>query len=109
MNTLYVWASILGLALMSLASRAFFFLPRREYALPEVARRGLRYAPLAALAAVVTPEIFFEHAHVIEGWHQPKLYAALAASGYFWWRRGLMGTIFSGTAVLLALKLGLGW
>ena len=36
-------------------------------------------------------------------------YAVLVGSAYFWWRRGILGTILSGTAVLLALKIGLGW
>jgi hypothetical protein len=31
------------------------------------------------------------------------------ATAYFFWRRDILGTIVSGTAVLLALKLGLGW
>ena len=32
-----------------------------------------------------------------------------AASGYYFWRRGLLGTIVTGMLVLVPLKLGLGW
>lgn len=109
MSVSYSLWVIFGLALMSLASRAFFFFSAREFNLPDIAQRGLRYAPLAALAAVVAPEIFFDHGHWLATWHHPKLFAALAASAYFLWRRELMGTILSGTVVLLALKLGVGW
>ena len=35
--------------------------------------------------------------------------AALAATVYFYWRRGILGTIVSGTATLLVFKLGFGW
>jgi branched-subunit amino acid transport protein len=47
--------------------------------------------------------------HFAGSWHDARLYAALAATAYFVWRRGLLGTIASGMAVLLALRLGLGW
>jgi branched-subunit amino acid transport protein len=38
-----------------------------------------------------------------------RLFAALAAAGYYFWRRGILGTILAGMAVLLPLRLGLGW
>jgi hypothetical protein len=34
---------------------------------------------------------------------------ALAAAGWFAWRRDILGTIVCGTAVMLVLRLGLGW
>ena len=37
------------------------------------------------------------------------LLAAAAGAAYFWWRRDIFGTILSGMAVLLPLKLWLGW
>ena len=38
-----------------------------------------------------------------------RLFAVAAATAYFFWRRGLLGTIVVGMAVLMPLKLGLGW
>jgi branched-subunit amino acid transport protein len=38
-----------------------------------------------------------------------RLFAVAAASAYFFWRRGILGTILVGMAVLLPLRLGLGW
>ncbi len=35
--------------------------------------------------------------------------AVAAATAYFYWRRDILGTIVTGTAVLLVLKLGFGW
>jgi branched-subunit amino acid transport protein len=72
-------------------------------------RQGLRYAPLAALVAVVAPEIFMTQGELISTWKDPRLYAAAVSTGYFFWRRGILGTILSGTAVMLVLRLGLGW
>ena len=35
--------------------------------------------------------------------------AAVAATAYFFWRRGILGTILAGMAVYLPLHVGLGW
>jgi branched-subunit amino acid transport protein len=35
--------------------------------------------------------------------------AVVAATAYYLWRRDILGTIVSGTAVLLLLRLGFGW
>ena len=40
-------------AAITVITRAFFLMPERELSMPEWVQRGLRYAPLAALAAVV--------------------------------------------------------
>jgi branched-subunit amino acid transport protein len=104
MSTGYVLGAIAVLALMSLASRCFFFFSRRELEMPDVLQRGLRYAPLAALAAVIGPEVLIQHGHWALGWHQPRLHATAAATLYFLWRRDLLGTIVVGTAVLVALQ-----
>ena len=48
----------LGLAVITVVTRAFFMIPERELPLPDWLKRGLKYAPLAALTAVIAPEIF---------------------------------------------------
>ena len=72
-------------------------------------RQGLRYAPLAAMAAVVVPEIVMQQGHLIHTWQDARLFAAAAGAAWFWWRRGILGTIVVGMVVLLPLRLGLGW
>ena len=99
-----------GLTLITIVTRSFFLLSERELALPEWVKRGLRYAPLAALAAVVVPEIVMSQGRLVTApWMDARFYAAAAASAYFFWRRGILGTILTGMAVLLPLRLGLGW
>jgi branched-subunit amino acid transport protein len=109
MGTGEVLLAILGLLGLTIVTRGFFFLSRREVPFPAWLRQGLRYAPLAALAAVVVPEIVMQHGHVNVTWHDARLYAAVAGTLYFWWRRDILGTILTGMAVLLPLRLGLGW
>ncbi len=50
-------AVIAGLTAVTVLSRCFFLLSRRDLRLPRWAGRGLQYAPGAALAAVIAPEI----------------------------------------------------
>ena len=109
MNALEVVIAIAGLAVLTGLTRAVFLLSEREPALPPWLLRALRYAPIAALTAVVAPEVLVSDGHFAASWTDPRLYAALVATAYFFWRRGLLGTIVSGMAVLLALRLGLGW
>jgi branched-subunit amino acid transport protein len=101
--------AIVGLTVLTVATRGFFFLSKREIPIPDWLSQGLRYAPLAALVAVVLPEVVLLQGQLIGTWQDARLYAAAAGAAYFWWRRGILGTILCGMAVLLPLKLGLGW
>jgi branched-subunit amino acid transport protein len=101
--------TILGLAAITLLTRCFFLLSDRELVLPGWVQRGLRHAPLAALAAVLVPEIAMTQGHLIDTWKDARLFAAAAATAYSFWRRGILGTILTGMAVLVPLKVVLGW
>ena len=101
--------AVLGLTVLTVVTRGFFFLSKREIPFPTWLSQGLRYAPLAALAAVVVPEVVLLQGQLITTWKDPRLFAALAGGLYFAWRRGILGTILCGMAVLLPLKLGMGW
>jgi branched-subunit amino acid transport protein len=106
------WAAVvavLGLAVITVLARGLFFLTEREIPLPAWLRQGLRYAPLAALAAVVVPEIVLSQGQLIRTWQDARVIAALVATAFFFWRRSILGTIVIGMAVLLPLRLGLGW
>lgn len=109
MSSLEAAITIVGLALLTLVTRAFFMLPERQIPLPRWLQQGLRYAPLAALAAVVVPEVVLTEGAWITTWRDARLPAVVVASAYYFWRRDILGTIVSGTAVLLTLRLGLGW
>ena len=100
---------IAGLAAITLFTRGFFFLGEREVPVPGWLRQGLRYAPLAALAAVVAPEIVMSDGRLVATPLDARVLAAAAGAAWFFWRRGILGTIVVGMAVLLPLRLGLGW
>ena len=109
MGTWEAVVAVAGLAVISVVTRGFFFIPEREIPIPDWLRQGLRYAPLAAMAAVVVPEVVMLHGELITTWHDARLFAAAAAAAFFAWKRGILGTIVVGMAVFLPLRLGLGW
>jgi len=109
MGTWQAVITIVGLAGITVLTRGFFIIPERELPLPGWLRQGLRYAPLAALVAVVVPEVVLSNGQLITTWKDARLYAAAVGAGYFFWRRGILGTILTGTTTMLALRLGLGW
>jgi branched-subunit amino acid transport protein len=109
MDTFEALIAVVGLTVITVVTRGFFFLSRREIPLPGWLRQGLRYAPLAAMAAVVVPEVVMQGGQLIHTWQDARLFAVAAGAAWFWWRRGILGTIVVGMAVLLPLRLGLGW
>ena len=109
MTTLEGVIAIVGLAAITLLTRGLFLIPEREVPLPAWLQQGLRYAPLAALVAVVAPEVVMTQGELIGTFKDARLPAVVVATAYFFWRRDILGTILSGTAVLLMLKLVFGW
>ena len=101
--------SILGLAVITVVTRSLFFISDSPWTLPGWAQRGLRYAPVAALSAVVAPEVLTTHGVLVNTWQDARLYAAAVGAAWFFWRGGVLGTILSGMAVYLPLHIALGW
>lgn len=100
---------IAGLTLVTVVTRAFFLIPERELPLPDWLRRGLKYAPLAAIAAVVAPEVLMQDGHLIQTLADARLPAVLVGGVWYFWQRGILGTIVVGMAVYLPLHIALGW
>ena len=101
--------TIFGLAIVTVITRSFFFLSSKPWTLPDWVQRGLHYAPIAALAAVVLPEIVMTQGALINTWQDARVFAALAGGAWFFWRGGVLGTILAGMAVYLPLHIGLNW
>ncbi len=105
--------AIAGLALITVLSRNFFLISERDWQLPDWAQRGLQYAPIAALTAVIAPDIVLTAGELAPLWRDARFWAALTAAAYYFWRRRdslvLTATIGVGMAVFLPLRLLLGW
>lgn len=109
MSAFEIFVTSIGMALISLLCRAFFLLPKDELPMPRWLHEGLHYAPIAALAAVVAPELVMTQGHLIETWRDARIFGAAAGLAFYAWRHSLFGTIVCGTGVMLALRFGLGW
>ena len=100
---------VLGLAAVTVLARGFFLFSNRTWSLPHWAQRGLQYAPIAALSAVVIPEVVTTQGALVQTWMDARLFAAAAGVAWFFWQRSVLGTIVAGMAVYLPLHIGLGW
>ena len=100
---------IFGLAAVTVLTRCFFFILDRPWSLPVWAHRALQYAPVAALAGVVAPEVVMSNGHLVATWQDARLFAALAGALVYFWRRSVLLTLILGMAVYLPLHLAMGW
>jgi branched-subunit amino acid transport protein len=98
------WALIAGAALVSFFSRAVFVVPGSHLRLPPTAERALRYAPAAALMAIVVPDLAFVQGALSISIENPKLIAGLVAFGLAAGTRSILATIAGGMAALLLLR-----
>ena len=109
MTDVWTLAVIVGLALVTVLTRGFFLISSQPWSLPPWALHALQYAPIAALSAVVVPEVVMTQGELIDTWRDARLFAAVAGAAWYFWRGGVLGTILAGMAVYLPLRLGLGW
>ena len=105
----YGTVAILGPAVVTFLTRGFFLFSEREVRLPEALQRALQAAPLAAIVAVLAPEIFLTQGELIGTWRDARLAGALASTLFYAWRPGVLGPLLAGLAAYLPLRLVLGW
>lgn len=91
--------------LATFLTRAGMLLVGRSKPSPRV-EAALRFAPVCALAALIAPAIVVRSGTVDLSLSNPYLVAAIAATGYFLWRRGMVGSIVVGMLVVTAFRFG---
>jgi len=87
MSATQIWLAIIGMTLVTVATRAFFLLGGERAVLPERVQRALRYAPAAALVAVVLPDVLDTPHGLSIALSNHGFYGTLAGFGWFLWRR----------------------
>lgn len=119
-HDIYVWSAVAGLTVICVLTRsAFLMLPSRWRPGP-AAEPWLRFAPLAALAALVAPDAVLPALALLDGQGLPaeadagaRLMAVLAdarAPSAFVlvavgaWRKSALAGLLSGVACYLALR-----
>ena len=98
------WALIAGMGVVAFFSRAIFVLPGSHLRLPGTAERVLRYAPAAALMAIVVPDLASVQGAVSISIANPRLVAGLVAFALAATTRSILATIAGGMLVLTLLR-----
>ena len=105
MSETEVWITIGFLTIATILTRSSFFLLGNAVKIPHRVQHALRYAPAAALAAIVAPDLVLVGGTVTDNLLNPKLLAALGAVLIFLLSRHLLATIVGGMALFTVLRL----
>lgn len=104
---LALWAIFAALSLTTLLTRGSFILIGEKGRLPPALQRALRYAPAAALSALIMPDLLLEQGSFEP--FNPKLLAGLVVMTLALRSRNPWLPFLLGMGVLIALRKGLGW
>ena len=107
LTSLEISALLVGMGLVTLGTRSFFMFWGDRVRMPELILRSIRYAPLAAIVAILAPEILMPvGATQISqfNWALPQIWAGLAAFVVFSWLRTMLPTLIIGMLVYSALR-----
>jgi len=104
---LWLWLTLLAIGSTTVITRGSFILLGEKGRLPPAFQRALRYAPAAALSALVVPDLLLDGGDFDP--LNPKLAAGLVVIAVASrWRNPWLPFIL-GMGVLLVMRKGLGW
>jgi branched-subunit amino acid transport protein len=99
-----VWALIAGMAAIAFFTRAVFILPGSHLRLPPTVERVLRYAPAAAIMAIIVPDIVLAHGAFSISIENPRLVGGLVAFALAVSTRSVFATIAGGMLALTLVR-----
>ena len=105
MNDAGMWLTIALMTLATIAARGVLFIFAGCLKLPPKLQRALRYAPAAAMAGIVVPDLLLSDGFLNVGWGNHRLMAGIGALLFFAATRRMLGTIVVGMSVFTALRL----
>jgi branched-subunit amino acid transport protein len=103
-----VWVAILGLTGVTFLTRTFFMLLGAKIPLSDSLQRAIRYAPAAALVAIIVPEILpFDPLAPMQTFDpfSPKMWGGIVGVIVFLISRSVLPTIFAGLLIFSLLRL----
>ena len=99
------WLLIAGMAVVAFLARAVFVVPGSRLRLPPTAERVLRYAPAAALVAIIVPDLALAHGAWAIAIDNARLIGGLAAFAIAATTRSILLTIVGGMAAFTLARL----
>lgn len=103
----WVWVTLALIGATTMATRGSFVLFGSGRRLPPALQRALRYAPAAALAALIAPDLLIDGGALDP--LNPKLAAGCVVLAAALGSRNPWLPFIAGMGVLLVLRKGLGW
>ncbi|WP_028454555.1 AzlD domain-containing protein [Chitinilyticum litopenaei] len=79
-----IWLAIIGMAIVTFATRALFILPGDRLRFPAWLRRALRFVPAAVLSALIVPMALAPAGSLWLDWRNPWLIGTLVAGLIAW-------------------------
>ncbi len=108
-DTAYILWAIVLLTLCSILTRCAYLLLGDYFPLPESVRSAMRYAPVAALAAIVVPELFPMAEGGGAGLFNARALAALVAVLLFLRTQNTLSVIAGGMVAFWIIEAVLAW
>ncbi|MDF3832858.1 AzlD domain-containing protein [Cupriavidus basilensis] len=105
MSHLEIWIALVGMAVVTIVTRALFLMAGERVTVPDRIQRALRYAPAAALAAIILPDLMTWQGHFTVAPGNYKLVAGAVALVFYLLTRRMLGMIAAGMAVYTGLRL----
>lgn len=97
-----LWLAILLAGIATFAIRFSFIGAAGRFAIPAWFARMLRFVPVAALTALVWPDLLIAHDAVSLG--EPRLIAGVIAAAIAWKTRNILATLGGGMLALWLLQ-----
>ena len=104
MSDFETWSVIIALTLITILMRSSFLMLGDYFPLPERVQHGLRYAPVCALIALVTPELFLTQGALDVSLANPKLIAGIAAAVVTLTTRSMIAAMAIGMLLFTVLR-----
>lgn len=108
MSEIYLWLAFFGLMLVTIVTKSFFLLGGSRFNIPETVHEFLRYAPTAALIAIVLPEVLFIKDPTSLSYqidiYSPHFFGGVVAVIGYLFTKNMLGTIFLGMAAFTVAR-----
>lgn len=104
-GALYLTTGIVGLAVVTVLTRASFFMLPARVQLPPVVERALRYAPACALVAIIVPSVLAPSGDVSIAVDNYRMWAVAAGTAVFLRFRNMLTLMVVVMGVFTALRL----
>jgi len=101
----YMLVAIAGLTVVTVATRASFFMLPAQVQLPARVERALRYAPACALADIVAPGVLTRDHDISIAWGNDQMWALLIAAAVYAKTRNMIVMMAVGMGVFTFLRL----